>query len=114
MSPFKALYGYNPRMIEYVSSRYAKSMGVIERLEHIRQLCERLQQSWEEAVERQAKYYNARHTAREYKKGQIVGLSTQNFRFKTGSKIAPRFIPVKIAERVGNQAYKVILPTKYA
>ena len=44
----------------------------------------------------------------------MVGLSIQNFRFKTGSKLAPRFIPVKIEKRIGNQAYRVTLPPKYA
>ena len=38
----------------------------------------------------------------------------QNFRFKPGLKIAPCFIPIKIKNRIGNQAYKIILPIKYA
>ena len=43
----------------------------------------------------------------------MVGLFTKNFRFKNGRKLAPRYIPVKITARVGNQAYRVRLPEKY-
>ena len=55
-----------------------------------------------------------RHMPKEYKVGDIVGLSTQNFKFKTNRKFAPRFIPVKIIKRIGNQAYRVDLPSKYS
>ena len=43
----------------------------------------------------------------------MVRLSTKNFRFKNGRKLAPRYILVKIIARIGNQAYKVRLPEKY-
>jgi hypothetical protein len=55
-----------------------------------------------------------RHTPKEYSVGDIVGLSTRNFKFKISRKFTPRFIPVKILRRIGTQAYKVVLPTKYA
>jgi hypothetical protein len=60
------------------------------------------------------KYYDARHQWIEFEPGETVGLSTQNFRFKAGRKLAPRFIPVKVTERIGSQAYRVHLPAKYA
>ena len=65
-------------------------------------------------MEQQACYYNARHTPREFKAGDIIGLSTRNFRFKTNPKFVPRYIPVKVLQRIGNQAYKVVFPIKYA
>ena len=43
----------------------------------------------------------------------MVKLPTKNFRFKTGRKLAPRYIPVKITARINNQAYKIRLPEKY-
>ena len=101
-------------MVEYLRHRDIKSLGIIERLEYIRQLRSRMQQSWEEAIKRQARYYNARHTPRKYTNGQVIGLSTRNFRFKGGLKLVPCFIPIKIEKRIGNQAYRVTLPIKYA
>ena len=43
----------------------------------------------------------------------MVKLSTKNFKFKNGRKLAPRFIPIKIITKINNQAYKVRLPEKY-
>ena len=43
----------------------------------------------------------------------MIRLSTKNFRFKTGRKLAPRYILIKIITRINNQAYKVRLPEKY-
>ena len=70
-------------------------------------------QSWEKATARQAANYNKKHNYRTFERGQVVGLSTKNFRFKNGRKLAPYYIPVKITARVSNQAYKVRLPEKY-
>lgn len=114
MSPFQAMYGYHPRMLAQVLEFEPRCKGVIERLEVIRKIRESLEESWSRAVKEQAKYYDARHTPKEYRVGDTVGLSTRNFKFKTSHKFAPRFIPVKITKRIGNQAYRVVLPTKYA
>ena len=43
----------------------------------------------------------------------MVKLSTKNFRFKTGRKLVPRYILIKIITKVNNQVYKVRLPEKY-
>ena len=43
----------------------------------------------------------------------MVRLSTKNFRFKNGRKLAPYYIPIKITAKINNQAYKVYLPEKY-
>ena len=43
----------------------------------------------------------------------MVRLSTKNFKFKNGRKLAPRYIPIKITAKVSNQAYRVRLPEKY-
>ena len=43
----------------------------------------------------------------------MVRLSTKNFKFKNGRKLAPRYIPIKITARINNQAYRVRLPEKY-
>ena len=43
----------------------------------------------------------------------MVRLSTKNFKFKNGHKLAPYYIPIKITAKVNNQAYRVRLPEKY-
>jgi transposase InsO family protein len=114
VSPFEALYGYHPRMVDYVPSSRLKVQGVHERLSKLAQTRERMYVHWQKAVDSQKKYYDARHQWIEFQVGETVGLSTMNFRFKEGRKLAPRFIPVKVTERIGSQAYKVQLPVKYS
>jgi hypothetical protein len=114
VSPFEALYGYHPRMVDYVPSSQLKVQGVHERLSKLAQTRERMYVHWQKAVDSQKKYYDARHQWVEFQVGETVGLSTKNFRFKEGKKLAPRFIPVKVTERIGSQAYKVQLPVKYS
>ncbi|KAK6212977.1 hypothetical protein QIS74_03097 [Colletotrichum tabaci] len=112
-SPMMALYGYHPRWIEYVpTSNRITVAGVEERIRHTKAVRDRAVQQWQVATESQAKYYNQKHQPKEYRRGEIVGLSTRNFRFKN-RKLAPRFIRVAIAERIGTQAYRVHLPEQY-
>ncbi|KPM33905.1 hypothetical protein AK830_g12666, partial [Neonectria ditissima] len=113
VSPMQALYGYHPRVVEYVPQHSRTTVqGVTERIETLRRVRAEARACWEQAVESQAKNYNKRHIEQEYKVGQIVGLSTRNFRFKH-RKLAPKFIRVAIAERIGKQAYRVHLPKQY-
>jgi hypothetical protein len=113
-SPFNALYGYHPRMVEYVQGRHPTQVqGVIERLRHLEHARKQLAKHWEHAVEMQKKHYDHRHEPKEFEAGEIVGLSTKNFQFKAGRKLAPTYIRVKILKRIGTQAYQVALPTKY-
>lgn len=113
VSPMEALYGYHPRCVEYVpSSMKSKVQGVRERIETLRRVRDMAQQHWQQATEAQAKYYNARHTLKEYQVGQYVGVSTRNWRFKN-RKLAPKYVKVKITERIGKQAYRVSLPKAY-
>jgi transposase InsO family protein len=114
VSPFEALYGYHPRMVDYVPSVQLKVQGVHERLGKLSQVRERMYVHWQKAVDSQKKYYDARHQWTEFQEGEIVGLSTKNFRFKAGRKLAPRFIPVRVTERIGRQAYRLQLPARYS
>jgi hypothetical protein len=84
------------------------------RVEKMHLLRESLRERLAEANERMAKYYNRNHIPKQFKKGQLVKLSTRNFRFKY-PKLAPRWVgPFRITERIGGQAYRLALPTKYA
>lgn len=114
VSSFEALYGYHPRMVEYVEGRNPiKVQGVKERLQRLEQVRKAMRRHWAQAVEAQKKGYNKRHTPIEFRPGDIVGLSTKNFRFKN-RKLTLTYIKVKIPKRIGSQAYQVILPTQYS
>lgn len=50
----------------------------------------------------------------QFKKGDLVGLSTKNLRLKGSRKLAPRFIgPFRVLQTIGNQAYRLSLPQQY-
>jgi hypothetical protein len=87
-----------------------------DRIEKLHQLRQTLRDHWAEAVETQQRNYNQKHKPIQFKKGDLVGLSTRHLRFKGSSrKLAPRFIgPFRILERIGQQAYRLALPNKYA
>ena len=61
-----------------------------------------------------SKYYNARHVLKQFEVGEFIKLSTKNLNLKY-RKLSPRWIgPFRILERIGNQAYRLALPEKYA
>jgi hypothetical protein len=61
-----------------------------------------------------ATYYNAHHVPKQFNIGDFVKLSTKNLKLKY-PKISPRWIgPFRVIERIGNQAYRLALPNKYA
>lgn len=115
VSPFEALYGYHPRFVDFIGERdVSKAAGVIERLSRMRQVRKTMAECWDRAVERQQRYYNARHVEHVFRVGDWVALSTKNFRFKgNGRKLAPAAIKVRIVETIGKQAYRVELPQCY-
>lgn len=115
VSPFFALMGYHPRAIDYVqSSRKNLTEGVRERLAKITETRRRMAEAWQFAQERQAKYHNARRKPIEFEIGAYVGLSTKNFRFKKAErKLAPRYVRVRVVQKIGPNAYRLQLPKKY-
>ena len=66
-------------------------------------------------MERQKHYYNKKHQSQEFKKGQLVILSTKNLKLKAISgKLTPKFVgPFRVLNRVGSLAYRLYLPDKY-
>ena len=67
-------------------------------------------------MEAQAKYYNQKHKAKQYSRGDLVMLSTPNLNLKLPSKkMRPKFIgPLRVLAPVGSQAYRLALPEQYA
>jgi len=60
------------------------------------------------------KYYNQNHIPKQFKKGQLIKLSTKNLKLKH-PKLVPRWIgPFRVLEQIGGQAYRIALPDKYS
>ena len=76
MSLFEVMYGYYLRMLADIVEWEPKYKGVFERLKNIRKIRQGLKKSWSRAVKKQAKYYNARHTPKEFYVENVVDLLT--------------------------------------
>ena len=80
---------------------------------------QRVTSDWELAKEnlhrvvgQQQKYYNRKHRYVQHAVGDLVLLSTRNLKMKgIPDKLKKRFMgPFKIQERIGQQAYRLLLP----
>ena len=85
-----------------------------DRVEKLHVLRRQLQDHWACAIQAQQRNYDKRHTPRQYKRGDLVGLSTKNLRFKAAErKLAPRFIrPFRVLEKIDLPAYRLALLDK--
>jgi hypothetical protein len=116
ISPFRAMYGYDPEF--YVDVADDVPEGEIpaakDRIKKLHELRATLRDQVLKAQEKQIKYYNERHTPVEFKRGSLVKLSTRNLKLKD-KKLQPRFIgPFRVTEVIGTQAYRLALPEEYA
>ena len=116
MSPFKAMYGYDPEFHVDVADDIPRGEipAARDRVEKLYKLRMALREQLLKAQERQMRYYNQRHTPIEFKRGSLVKLSTCNLKLKD-KKLQPRFVgPFRVTEVVGTQAYRLALPEQYA
>ena len=116
MTPFKCVFGYDPELRIDVADDVPKGEipSAKERVQRLYELRKQLQEHVIKAQEHQAKYYNQRHKPMEFKRGQLVKLSTRNLKLKN-KKLAPRWIgPFRITEVIGSQAYRLALPEQYS
>ena len=117
ITPFKALYGYDPELRFDLSTEDSTAKGEApaahDRVTRLTKLRERLREQLLLAQERQAKYYNQRHQPRQFRREELVKLSTRNLRLKN-KKLQPKWVgPFRVLERIGSQAYRLALPEKY-
>ena len=80
----------------------------------LHELREDLREKLLSARERMKKYYDQRHTPKQFRRGDLVKLSTTHLKLKSG-KLGPRWVgPFRILERIGGQAYRLALPEEYS
>ena len=119
-SPIEALLGYQPDFRIDLEGELSQEGEMVpaakDRVEKLHVLRRQLQDHWANAIKAQRRNYDKRHMPKLFKRGDLVGLSTKNLRFKAAErKLAPRFIgPFRVLEKIGLQAYRLALPDKYA
>ena len=114
MTPFKAMYGYDPDFhIDVEGDVTGRTPAALDRVNKLMELRDSLKAQWAKAQAHQKKYYDLRHTPMGFKRGSLVKLSTANLKLKD-KKLQPKFIgPFRVTERIGNQAYRLALPSQY-
>lgn len=117
MSPFYALYGYDPELCAEVRDEPLREgvPAAAERVERLIREREALAEHWHVAREAQAKGYNRTHQPRSYQVGDQVMLSAKNLKVREPSrKLSHRYIgPFQVLAAVGTQAYRLAMPSHY-
>ena len=116
-TPFFILQGQHPHIPE--APEDVRLGGEVpaeaERLQRMREARSSLEKQVKQAQEYQQRYYNKKHLAITFKKGDIVLLSAKNLRLiQPSKKMTPKYVgPFKVRSTVGTQAYRLWLPTAY-
>lgn len=116
-TPFFLMYGYHPEI------RWELEDNSLEgRVPTANERIKMLQIARDDATERlrsardsQTKQYNKTYKPQSYRVGELVMLSTKNLKQKRPSKkLSHKFVgPFKIIDKVGAQAYRLLLPQIY-
>ena len=116
-SPYYLMYGYHPE-IHYVvedDPTGEKVPSAKDRVKHLHDVREALVKRLEHAAAEQAKYYNQKHTPKEFNVGDLVMLNTKNLKQRRPSKkMSHKYVgPFRVEDKVGAQAYRLTLPNTY-
>ena len=86
MTPFNALYGYDPDLRIDIrpedSATKGEAPAAHDRITRLTELRQQLRDHLLQSQERQAKYYNQRHQPKLFKRGNLIKLSTRNLWLK--------------------------------
>jgi hypothetical protein len=115
-SPNRMLHGFDCEIRIDVADDVSEKRipAAKDRIKKLHELREGLRGRLIEAQERMSRYYNAKHVPKQFNVGDFVKLSTKHLRFRN-RKLSPRWVgPFRVIERIGGQAYRLALPSKYA
>jgi hypothetical protein len=123
MSPFYALYGFNPRasLEEYDADELRaklgtrKVIGLQQRLHALVEVRAKLAERVRAAGEAVKRYNDRKRDHILFQAGDYVMLSTKNLSLKQSKRsLAPKFLgPIQIIEPVGANAYRLRLPSTW-
>ena len=116
-TPFFLMHGYHPEIrweFEDDSLR-GKVPTANKRVQQLQRLRDETAERLERAKDAYSKHYNKKHLPKSYNVGDLVMLATKNLKQKRPSKkLSHKFIgPFKIIDKVGAQAYRLLLPSTY-
>ena len=115
-SPNYFIFGFNYNLRLDIADNIPKGRipAAYDRITKLHELREELRDKLSAARERMKKYYDQRHTPKQFKRGDLVKLSTAHLKFKH-NKLKPRWIsPFRVLEKIGGQAYRLALPEEYS
>jgi hypothetical protein len=115
MIPNNLLYGIDCNIRLYTHSIPKERIPEAHvRIKKMHELHQRLWEYLTNTNKQMAKYYNWNHVPKQFWTGQFVKLSTRNLKLKH-PKLAPWWVGLFwILERIGGQAYQIVLPDKYS
>lgn len=116
VSPFYAMYGYNPRMsFEDEPDRRSISQPAEDHAQHLQQVMRAMKDELTRSQASQQKFYDKHSKDTSFEVGEKVWLNRRNIRTKRpSSKLDWKMIgPFKIIKKHGKNAYKLDLPPSY-
>ncbi|CAO2140972.1 unnamed protein product [Urochloa humidicola] len=120
MTPFQALYGYPPPQVNEFSVPGNFQHEVPPTIEDKDRILKKLKYNMDQAKARMKHYADKSRTERTFEVGDMVYLKMQPYRetalgLRKSLKLASKYYgPFRVLERVGQVAYKLLLPSSAA
>src|SRR3984885_6559157 len=117
MTPFMALYGYQPPSITSYLRENSKDQAVEHHIEHQQQVLQHLKDNLVLAQNRMKRQANQHSSERSFNVGDWVFLWLQPYKkmslkqAKKDNKLSPKYYgPYKVLQKIGTMAYKLEFP----